>query len=969
MADSGNHGRHKEKEKDKDVMHASQTVTSGHHKRNHTKLNLLNPMALLMRRRGHQGGSLNESSRRAGARELPEDFDPGIIYATRHPDWSSPGPKRPPVDVVNRPGVGARALSPALAGMVPRAEGEDFMDRQRTPLFKECFEDNTTPTLALPAADPSKEGNRSVTRTPPQQQNLAPPDITSPQIPQTPQALTLASPSVSLGTTLVERSPPVDLPPALTLTDIPAVLTPTKSSASYSSSSSSQGSSDGEYSNIRRKGVTLVDHPLTLPRHLSSSRFSFEVSSTADSSHGEYSPGIDDEDAGGTSTKIGTPSPTKQGGIGLGLLGVGRDYRRQYQRRVAPRWGDNDGDEDVVDLASYENEDDDLYYDDGIILGDDYSEEQGFVNDNDKAHHMESARLALGGLPAQLFPEATDSKNDLTVETSSLEQTFGGMRCKDGPTAFPPFVNPIGGGMDYQKQLENFYSPHIPRTNMHGLPLALSTLNQSLCRIQQQQLLQQQDSDELDSPAPGFGNEVDPGYIPGPEEAINFDDDPDMDDPMVAAANAEALEYDTEGEYGQEFGFYSANNAENVGTEQLFAGGYFGEPGASPLRPFLVRRPSLTPISERSECSYRNSMVFGFDTNPPGSRGGGGAGIHPLALSQNLAGSMLDVAGEGGEDLGLSHLLKLRRSWAGGSQAGSIKSAPGSPGGRDTGNLGGQSPVVSSSSSPVTGPGQGPGLGQLGMSPGGLGLSPGGYGLYKVPEWDLPPVGSISIGGMNLTGMNIGVGMPVGGVGGLPLVSGMGALAPGTLGALGPGNMNTLNSGGKITQQVDQVNINNTANTSTMNLNSGFGNVHPTQLYTALLNNAQAEVSPYPFHLHKSMLGSQLKQQQGHIIKHNQHPHVHSQTLLQQQDSQQQVVQGEDQSLKIEDGNNDPGSINLPALAISPAISLVTGLAREPSAGKESTAGDSSYASAFGSPTSEAEKWEGRVSLDEVVHI
>lgn len=927
----GNNGKHKEK--DKEVTHAPQPANSGHSKRNHPKLNLLNPMALLMRRRGYQGGNLNENSRRAGARDLPEDFDPGIIYATRHPDWSSPGPKRPPVDVVNRLGVSVKSHAPALSGTVSRVEGEDFVDRQRTPLFKECFEDETTPRRPVPG--PPNGGKPRVARPPLQQQNPVPLNI------KTSQALTLASPSVSLGTTQVERSPPVDLPLVPAPTDNTAVLSPSQSSAS-SSSSCSRCSSGGEYSSIRRKGVTLVDHPLTLPRHLSSSRFSFEVSSTADSSHGEYSPGVDDEDACMALAKDGTPSPTKHEGIGLGLgvgLGMGRDYKRQYPTRAAPRWGDDDTDDDVVDLASYEN-DDDLYYDDGIILGDDYGSGQGFVTDKAQTHEMESASLAWGSLPTQIFPDAMGRRGNLSVETAELEETFTGAQSKDGPTAFPPFVNPVGSGLDYQKQLEYFYSPNLPRMNMNGLPLALGTLNQSLCRIQQQQLLQQQDFDELDSPAPGFGIDIDPGYILEPEGAMNFDDDLDMDDPMVAAANAEALEHDTEGEYGQEFGFYSAINAENVGAEQLFAGGYFGEPGANPLRSFLVRRPSLTPISERSECSYRNSMVFGFDTNPPGSRGGGGPGIHPLALSQNFSAPTLDTAGEGqgvGEDVTLSHLLKLRKSWAGGSQNGSIKSVPGSPSGTDTGNLGGQSPVISSSSSPVVGPG----LGQLGISPGGLGLTPRGYGLYGVPEWDIPPVGMLSVGGLNLTGVNLGVGIPMG----LPLVSGMGVLAPGTL-SVGPGNLHILNPGA----QTEQVNNNNAGNIPSPGLNPGIGSVHRAQLYTALLNNCHPEVPLHPVHLHQSML-----EEPGEMITKSQHLHELSPKPFEQHDSQLQTSGNEENELEIDDGENGSVPIHLPDITTTPWINTESTLTRGPSAE------DSSYASAYGSPRSEQSRCGGRV--------
>ena len=1026
----GSHGKQKEKEKE---LHTTPPpAAAGHGKRNHAKLNILSSMTLLMRRRTGQSGTLGESSRKAGARDLPDDFDPGIIYATRHPDWSSPGPKRPPVDVINaRAGKDGRALSPALAGMV-RGEGEEHMERQRTPLFREHFgeERATGPKMQVGSqgSPPPQQkkvgvqagGVRVYGPPPPQPQSgLVPPaEVKTPQMVQSPQMGTTSSPAVSMGTTLVEKSPPVGTPMIITTTtDSPAInLAPAKSNASSTSSSSSAPSeNDDAYPPIRRKGVTLVDHPLSLPRHLmnNSSRFSFEASSATGSS-----PGIEDEPAAGTGgsqtptdgntiglamTKDGA-SPTRpqmMGGIGLGLgLGLGAGagvgvgtatgaYKRQFPKRAPARWRDEDSEDEggVVDIASYENEEDDLYYDDGIILGDDDGEEQGFGNGGDYG----GMRLELGGLPPQAplthtpmtGPVLESSGDDLAVETASLEHTIGGVRDTDGPSAFPPFMNPIGGGLGYQKQLEHFYTPDVMRLNTHGLPLALQTLDQSLCKVQQQQQgLQRQDSDELDSPAPGFGSEIDPGYISlqqpqlhlqlgvgDGEEPMNFDDEDDMDDPMVAAANAEALAYDTDGEYGQEFGFYSANEAGNVSAEQLFAGGYFGEAGMNlgQPRPFLVRRPSLTPISERSECSYRNSMVFGFE-NTPGSRGGGsalGGSVHPLALSQSLAGLTLDGDGSvgqsgqaqgGQDDMMLSQLLKFRRSWGGGSQAGSVKSAPGSPGGPgrvDAGAAGngGQSPVMSSS--PVVSPGQG-------ISLGGLGMSPGAYGMYGLHDWTDLPVG------INVAGMNMNLSVP-------PIGFGM---TPGLT----------------IQQQLDQIKQSG-GGTSPGGLSPGgllAGSAVGQQQLQALVNNAQKEggVSAYPLHMYQPAVpptgaaGQNLQQQV--LLQQFANQQAHMQQPQPQHEQPRDDADEDDYEAEYPDLDDYPDDSEYPVdhdpvglypgtshpnndiMALHSSPYQNTGLARNTSAGRQSTAGDSSYASALGSPTSEAEKGEGRVSLDEV---
>jgi hypothetical protein len=79
------------------------------------------------------------------------------------------------------------------------------------------------------------------------------------------------------------------------------------------------------------------------------------------------------------------------------------------------------------------------------------------------------------------------------------------------------------------------------------------------------------------------------------------------DDPMIAEANAEALANDWEGFYGQEFGFYAAAQGEAVNAY----GGYFGSSalGRAASGRNALREPNLTPITERSEYSTRNSFI------------------------------------------------------------------------------------------------------------------------------------------------------------------------------------------------------------------------------------------------------------------------------------------------------------------------------------------------------------------------
>lgn len=110
----------------------------------------------------------------------------------------------------------------------------------------------------------------------------------------------------------------------------------------------------------------------------------------------------------------------------------------------------------------------------------------------------------------------------------------------------------------------------------------------------------------------------------------------DEDDDFVAAANAEALAYDDSGFYGQEFGFYARARSDSTGsnkgqTAEAINGGFFGEDGDDPLRRQKSgREPDLTPITERSEFSARNSFInFG-----PASASWGHGGVASPALAR-----------------------------------------------------------------------------------------------------------------------------------------------------------------------------------------------------------------------------------------------------------------------------------------------------------------------------------------------
>lgn len=180
------------------------------------------------------------------------------------------------------------------------------------------------------------------------------------------------------------------------------------------------------------------------------------------------------------------------------------------------------------------------------------------------------------------------------------------------------------------------------------------------------------DLDDLDETDDGFGYE-------------NMDDFELDDDAIIAEANASALANDSDGWYGQEFGFYSApgsqqhasrgGNSSSKGAGYEYAnGGFFGPKGADGVNRsasgrIVSREPNLTPITERSEYSNRNSLM---SLAVPGH--GFGTPIQSPGLAQ-----LAMMADYGNDDMSLSALMKLRSKAWGTSQASVSSSREGSP--------------------------------------------------------------------------------------------------------------------------------------------------------------------------------------------------------------------------------------------------------------------------------------------------
>jgi hypothetical protein len=156
------------------------------------------------------------------------------------------------------------------------------------------------------------------------------------------------------------------------------------------------------------------------------------------------------------------------------------------------------------------------------------------------------------------------------------------------------------------------------------------------------------------------------------DETFPFDDDVD-DDPMIAEANAEVLENDEEGFYGQEFGFYA--RAHGRGSTEPVNGGYFGPRGGDGIKrshsaKANFQEPSLTPITERSEWSTRNSVA----SLPIPNGLYAAQSVQSPGIAQRLD---LDSATFDDDEMTLSALIKLRRGAWGGSST-SVNSVGGS---------------------------------------------------------------------------------------------------------------------------------------------------------------------------------------------------------------------------------------------------------------------------------------------------
>ena len=147
------------------------------------------------------------------------------------------------------------------------------------------------------------------------------------------------------------------------------------------------------------------------------------------------------------------------------------------------------------------------------------------------------------------------------------------------------------------------------------------------------------------------------------DDGLGFDEDYD-DDLMIAEANAEALENDDEGFYGSEFGFFA--RAQGKGNSEPANGGYFAARGSNGVKrshsgKANFQEPSLTPITEISEWSNRNSVSLQIPLISAST-----GSIQSPAMAQLLEQDSSDLD----DALSMSKLMKFRREAFGGSSMG-----------------------------------------------------------------------------------------------------------------------------------------------------------------------------------------------------------------------------------------------------------------------------------------------------------
>lgn len=334
--------------------------------------------------------------------------------------------------------------------------------------------------------------------------------------------------------------------------------------------------------------------------------------------------------------------------------------------------------------------DDDMYYDDGVLgyegeFAEDLAAEPEYdsvpfdesifdLDDTDEyGRPLPGAFAKAQSLRREAHTAAANRESDLTSGVSahsaishSTAHTSISDRDTIAPTSLPQnngqhqVVSALGDGKQTGTQ-----DPMAVYQAALAAAAYEAAASGKFCRAGSPELPGAEDG-HFETPTDDY-NDDDFGYE-------NMDDFELDDDAIIAEANATALANDSDGWYGQEFGFYSSPHR-NATQKTSEMGGFFGPKGLPDLARsasgrLISREPNLTPITERSEYSNRNSIM---SMGLPGFQAG-----TPTLQSPGLA-QLAMLAEYGDEDMSLSALMRLRSKAWGGSQASLSSSKEGSP--------------------------------------------------------------------------------------------------------------------------------------------------------------------------------------------------------------------------------------------------------------------------------------------------
>ena len=338
-------------------------------------------------------------------------------------------------------------------------------------------------------------------------------------------------------------------------------------------------------------------------------------------------------------------------------------------------------------------DDDDMYFDDGMIEDIDDGEHQGFdesvfdddtsrvyglplrdlkpspisqnLDDNTNQVKGEDAYVAeqsaknfvAGNAPIQEIPE-----DDATAAES--KDSVGDLKQKTrGSFSEVPGLTQDNLGLHDQLALA---ANQAERAGRFHRSYSLGSTQESNDTLTQMQPYNSQTYPPVNSfSGPGVGEDLEDFALD--DLHIGFDDE-EADDTIIAAANAEALENDDDGFYGQEFGFFA--RASGSSESEYVHGGYFGPRVLEGIHRMNSGRqnkdPSLTPITERSEWSNRNSGIS--------------LAMHGYSLSAQYASNsqLASLTNVPEDEMSLEALQKLRRgAWSGSNN--SVQSSSTSP--------------------------------------------------------------------------------------------------------------------------------------------------------------------------------------------------------------------------------------------------------------------------------------------------